>query len=318
VIGPVAALVAAAAVLLSTTWAGAVFPGSNGKIAFSRPERILVMEPDGSAIQRLAVGAADPAWSADGTRVAFSGRRPRGRTDIFVMNADGTGVTPLTRFRPGFNLSPSWSPDGAWIVFRHNGPEGDDLYLVRSDGSELTRLTTSPRIIESTPAWSPDGTLIAFSRLGPGGGYRLRSEELFVMNADGSGITRMTDNHVRDFQPSWSPDAARITFVRQTAAFGAKAFVMQADGTGATRLTSDGFEEFWPSFSPDGSRLVLARCLELSCDLYLMDPDGTDPVQLTNGPKLESHPVWQALMGLVAQASYPDPNSAGERIGIPR
>lgn len=294
-IWPITVILGLGTTLLSAAPAGAVFPGSNGTIAFSRPEKILVMEPDGSGIELLADGASDPAWSADGALIAFSGRRHNQRTDIFVMNADGSGATALTRFHPGFNLSPAWSPDGSTIVFQHSSADGNDLYSVRGDGSGLTQLTTSPRIVERTPEWSPDGTLILFSRLGPKGGFRLKNEELFVMNPDGSGLTRMTNNNVGDFQASWSPDGAQIAFVRQTAALGAKAFVMQADGTGATRLTSDEFEEFWPSFSPDGSRIVLARCFDFTCDLYLMDPDGTDLTQLTSGPRLESQPDWQAV-----------------------
>jgi Tol biopolymer transport system component len=84
-------------------------------------------------------------------------------------------------------------------------------------------------------------------------------------------------------------------FVRQTAAFGAKAFVMNAEGTAPIRLTNDGIKEFWPSFSPDGSRILVARCADFTCDLALMDPDGSDLVQLTSGPKLESQPDWQAV-----------------------
>jgi TolB protein len=290
----IGALVLSAILAGSAAPAGAVFPGSNGAIAFIRFERLLRMEADGSGVERLASGAANPAWAADGARIAFSGRRRSGRTDIFVVDADGSGATALTRFRPGFNLTPSWSPDGSTIVFRHNDEEGDDLYTVSSDGSALTRLTTSPRIVESAPEWSPDGSRILFSRV------RARSplaeEELYIMNADGSGLVRLTDNGVPDFQPSWSPDGTRIVFVRESSTLGAKAFAMNADGSAATRLTDDAIEEFWPSFSPDGTRIVVARCVDFSCDLVMLDPDGSDPVALTHGPRLESQPDWQPVV----------------------
>jgi Tol biopolymer transport system component len=64
----------------------------------------------------------------------------------------------------------------------------------------LRRLTTSARIVERTLEWSPDGAKILFSRVGPPGGFLLENEELFLMNPDGSGITRLTDNGVQDFQ----------------------------------------------------------------------------------------------------------------------
>lgn len=293
------ALVAVAAMLVAEP-AGAVVPGSNGLIAFTRPEKILVMQPDGSGIELLATGAADPAWSPDGTEIAFSGRRPSGKTDIFVMDEDGSNVRALTRFRPGFNLSPTWSPDGTTIVFRHSSAEGNDLYSVRADGSGLTRITTSPRIVESAPEWSPDGSRILLSRLGPAGGFRLNKEELYLMDPDGTDLVRLTDNNVQDSQASWSPDGERIVFVRQTTTgskfpFGSKAFLRDVDGGDAVRLTNDALEEFWPSFSPDGTRIVLVRCADFTCDLYLVDPDGTDLVQLTHGPRLESSPSWQAV-----------------------
>lgn len=275
--------------------AAGVFPGENGRIAFTRREKVFSMEPDGTGIELLAEGTGDPAWSADGTMIAFSGRRPSDRTDIFVMRADGTDATALTRFRPGFNLSPAWSPDGSTIVFQHSSVDGNDLFAVASDGTGLTQLTTSPRIVERSPEWSPDGASILFSRLGPRGGYRLKNEELFLISPDGSGLTRLTDNNVQDIQGSWSPDGAHIVLVRVTRDLGAKAIVMNADATGAIRLTSDVFEEFWPSFSPDGTSIVVARCADFTCDLFSMNVDGSELTQLTSGVKLESQPDWQAI-----------------------
>jgi TolB protein len=277
------------------TPSAAVVPGANGKIAFTRPEKILTMEPDGSGITLVRSGASDPAWSPDGTRIAFSGRRQSGLTEIFIMSADGSEAERITNFRSGFNLSPTWSPDGMTIVFQHNDDNGDDLYSVTVNGSGLTRLSHSPRVVERAPEWSPDGSLILFSRLGPRGGYRLNREELFVMNPDGSSLVRITNNHVQDIQGSWSPDGERVVFVRATRTFGTKTFIMSADGTDATRLTDDEYEEFWPSFSPDGTMVVFARCLDFTCDIFLLEPSGSSLSQLTNTPQIDSRPDWQTV-----------------------
>lgn len=273
--------------------AEAVFPGSNGRIAFTRPDRILTMEPDGSDVVVVRRNAREPAWNAAGTRIAFSGVRRSGRTDIFVMAADGSEVRDVTRFRPGFNLAPAWSPDGRSIVFVHNDRGGTDLYTVGRRGRNLTRLTTSPRIVERAPEWSPDGSRILFSRVRETGVPT--DEDLSTIAPDGSDLTRLTRSRLHDFQGSWAPDGERIVFVRDTRRLGPKAFVMGADGSDATRLMSDAATEFWPSFSPDGTRIVLSRCEEFACDLYVIDPDGSNATRLTGSPALDSRPDWQPL-----------------------
>jgi Tol biopolymer transport system component len=70
---------------------------------------------------------------------------------------------------------------------------------------------------------------------------------------------------------------------------------MGADGSDATRLTSDAPNEFWPAFAPDGARIVLSRCEELACDLYVIDPDGSNATPLTGSSPLDSRPDWQPL-----------------------
>jgi TolB protein len=285
-------LVASVAVLLGAVpTADATFRGSNGRIAFTRLDRILTIAADGSDEQLLRRNAGEPAWNAAGTRIAFSAARRGGKSDIFLMAADGSAVRAVTRLRPGFNLTPTWSPDGRSIVFVHNSREGTDLYSVGRRGRNLLRLTTSPRIVERAPEWSPDGTKILFSRAREVGSPT--DEDLYTIAPDGSDLTRVTTSRLHDFQGSWSPDGSRIAFVRETRRLGPKVFVMDAGGTDATRLTTDAVEEFWPAFSPDGTRIAVARCADFTCDLYLMDPDGSDPTQLTGSPGLDSRPDWQ-------------------------
>ena len=169
--------------------AEAVFPGSNGRIAFTRPGRILTMEPDGSDVVVIRRNAGEPAWNAAGTRIAFSGARRR--QDGHLRDGGRRfGGRDVTRFRPGFNLAPAWSPDGRTIVFVHNDREGTDLYTVGRRGRNLTRLTTSPRIVERAPEWSPDGSRILFSRVRETG--MPTDEDLFTIASDGSDLTRLT------------------------------------------------------------------------------------------------------------------------------
>ena len=116
-----------------------------------------------------------PVWSPDGERIAFvSGGNLN--SDIYVMNADGSGITRLTHNNDASIRRPAWSPDGERIAFVFNG----DIYLMSADGSTVTRLThNNADDWSSSPAWSPDGERIAFSR-------RDGNTDIYVMNVDGA------------------------------------------------------------------------------------------------------------------------------------
>ena len=178
-----------------------------------------------------ASGDSTPTWSADSTRVAFSSDET-GDLDIYVMNADGTERVNLTN-REAKDMDPAWSPDGEWIAFLSRSQGTTDIYRVRPDGSGLSSLTTYPAQLYSRPIWSPDGTKIAFTSNReaerppqleptpepffddapefPGAAPR---PELYVMNADGNGQTRLTFNVFFDGNPTWSPDSKRLRFNR--------------------------------------------------------------------------------------------------------
>ncbi len=190
---------------------------------------IYLMNPDGSRPLRLTTDPAEdthPDWSPDGTRIAFISKRD-GTAQLYVMEADGTGQTQLSN-GPGEKWNPRWSPDGRKIVFYGASQPGkDSVYVMNADGSERGTLgpgvwpSWSPdgsrilfeegeQIYEMSPdgtnktkriedayfaRWSPDGTRIAFLRTtwrAPEGWPS--ASDLFVARADGSAITRLTDN----------------------------------------------------------------------------------------------------------------------------
>jgi TolB protein len=170
----------------------------------------------GSSLFAFAIAFSD--YSPDGSRIAFtSNDNGYKMTDLYVMNADGSGVvTRLTNnpasdggpdWFPSPNEGPVWSPDGSHIVFTadRDGDGIGEIYVVNADGSGLTNLSNNPGV-DGFGAWSPDGSRIFLTsgRVGDGIGGD-GNGEIYVVNADGSGLTNLTKNPGNDYGPGWSP-----------------------------------------------------------------------------------------------------------------
>ncbi|HEX6261492.1 MAG TPA: phosphodiester glycosidase family protein, partial [Actinomycetota bacterium] len=144
---------------------------------------------------------AGPAWSPDGSRVAFSRALPGRTPDLFVVDADGAGLRRLTSGDP-LEASPAWSPDGSRVAFERCCPNGSsEIYTVDVEGGVESNLTASPAH-EASPAWSPDGARIAFVRAPASGG-----RDLYTMDAAGDDVRRVTSHPRADLAPTWLPTA---------------------------------------------------------------------------------------------------------------
>ena len=223
---------------------------------------------------QFAYGSTFPGENG---KIAFARTIEGGRWEIFVMNADGTGETRLTN-NPAFDGHPDWSPDGEKIAFER---DFDEIYVMNAaDGSGQTRLTTG-----EAPSWSPDGEKIAFAR-----------GDIYVMNADGTGETRLTNSPTFDGYPDWSPDGEKIAFTR-TVGDNYEIFVMNADGTGQTRLTNNTglIHDLHPSWSPDSEKIAFDSSRDVNDEIFVMNADGTGQTRLTGTSVTTSggfHPSW--------------------------
>lgn len=270
--------------------ADAVVPGANGKIAFTsirgddEDGRIYVMDPDGSDVVPVSSGQSDeePAWSPDGTRIAFHSWRT-GDLEIFVVNADGSGETQLTTEG---GESPTWLPDGRIGFVDHSGPDGE-IAVMDPDGTDVQLLTDND-LYDDDPSWSPDGTQIVFH------GYREGNDDIYRMNADGSGEKRLTEDSEDDLYPQWSPDGTQIVF-RSARDGDDEIFVMDPDGTDQQQVTHNTIEDDTPSWSPDGSMLVFRRTIGTDYEIFTVNVDGSSPVNLSNSPSWDDYPEWQPL-----------------------
>ena len=117
---------------------------------------LFVLDVATGRITQLTSGRSyngDPAWSPDGTTIAFSSNRGGGDYDIWAMEVDGGGLRRLTR-APGLDLNPAWSPDGRFIAFTSLRDGNYEIYVMRADGSHERNLTRDPAN-DYTPAWRP-------------------------------------------------------------------------------------------------------------------------------------------------------------------
>lgn len=261
-------------------------------------EEIFVMNTDGTGITNISNirgDDRDPAWSPDGKRIVFTSERD-GNAEVYIMNKDGSNQTRLTD-SPENEHFPRWSPDGQKIAFSRTIDNANDLYVINVDGTGLTRLTDTPKTTEDYPDWSPDGKSILYSAFGvveagiyvmnadgsdarlliggplhyprwsPDGKYiafdgepGISNFEIFIINADGSGMRQVTSHPQGpggyNKCPSWSPDGRRLVYFStdRNAEPGPDIFVINVDGSGETALTQGPTDlnhgGFYPDWSP--------------------------------------------------------------------
>lgn len=163
------------------------------------------------------------------------------------------------------------------------------------NGTDIKRLTKTCSTLsdDDYPSFSPDSTRIVFTR----GTYD--HSEIYLMNADGTGLKRLTDNGRTNSQASFSPDGTKIIFIHSDLTSGPGIYIMNADGTGQKRLTRN-IAAGNPAFSPDGTKIIFTKYYTLDVDpiseIYIMNADGSGLKRMITTPRSDDQPTWQPII----------------------
>ncbi|HKV92198.1 MAG TPA: translocation protein TolB [Candidatus Angelobacter sp.] len=188
------------------------------------------------AFPRYSGDNFSPAWSSDGTKIAFSSSMHSGLSEIFVADASGANARRLSTGKG--DVSPVFNPKTngqiAWVSGRTGLPQ---IYVMDADGSNVQKMTDQGYAV--SPAWSPNGLLLAFSwvrKYGPG---ILGGEDIYLMDIASRQIVQLTHDGGRNDFPSWSPDGRHIVFQSNRSGT-EQIWSVLADGTHLQQLTRQG------------------------------------------------------------------------------
>ncbi len=293
-------------VLTSITTACGTRPVPSGPTGPWRPGAILflgqvggvsnvyAMRPDGSDERRLTnnqnptIKQFGPVWSPDGAKIAFSAGVPGtgmgdiGTSNVYVMNADGSGLTQLVRS----GWAPTWSPDGSMIAFVRVTVASNMVYLMNADGSDVQSLGPG-----TSPTWSPDGARIAF--IGRAGGIKV----IDASGSEQSPVQASSDVYAL----TWAPSNRQIAYTSR-AGYPLTIYVEQL---GASAPTSLG-RGWAPAWSPNGRRIIFVCCDPGPHGIWVMNADGTQRMLLTRGLEESQDPIWSPDSNQIAFVSKGD------------
>ena len=208
-----------------------------------------------------------------------------GNTEIYRMNPDGSNPINVTNNSAG-EINPDVSPNGMKILFDSTRVGHTEIYLMDRDGTNQTRLTNDGTYNSTNAKWSPDGTKITFISKRVGG-----NPNIYVMNADGSNQIQLTNTGTAS-SPLWAPGGNKIAFVDNNNLYTMDPVDSNSDGI-ADNMSLNLGQGKNIKWSPDGSKIAFGTNRDGNWEVYVMNPDGTIPTNLTNsGAIIDDYPSW--------------------------
>lgn len=214
---------------------------------------IYVANRDGSNATPLAIDGNfndQPAWSPDGSQIAYRSRTSGGGTDIWIMNStDGSNKSNLTALHGATSQSsPTFSPvfadNSVWIAYSQAQSGEAQIWAMRADGTDHQPITTATNVYDDQPSWSPDGQQIVFQRSGSA-----IFGDLYIVSAGGGngGLLMQLAGPLAggQFAPAWSPDGQLVAFASRHGGNNYQIYTVWYDGTRlAQRTYEDGDHDF--------------------------------------------------------------------------
>lgn len=240
------------------------------------------------------------------TSIPYSEKVTLGRLDIglfynrmYVVNTDGSNMVSIPR-NNYYPIYLALSPRADKVLFTSDA--GNYLVVADVNGTNLLQISDGIRGTEYIPKFSPDGNYIAYFEAPPS-----LTTGFYIIRSDGTGKTLIKDNILYDIGATldWSPDGNRIVF-QSSENFPPEICVINVDGTGFRALT-DGEN---PAWSPDGSKIAFLKNINNGVrDIFIINPDGSDEINLTNTPnEHDGPPCWSPDSKKILyhiQVSYP-------------
>lgn len=246
-----------------------------------------VSDADGANAQTVLASdepIISPAWSPDGSRIAYVSF-DRKKPVVVVQNlAQGT-TRVLAEFR-GNNSAPAWSPDGSKLAVTLTKDDISQIYVIPASGGAPRRMTVTPAI-DTEASFSPDGKWIAFTS------DRGGSPQIYRMPADGGAVQRLTFEGTYNVRPRYSPDGKSIAFVqRESGRF--RIAVLEID-TGQVTVLTDGTLDDSPSYAPNGKMILYEAQANGRGQLAAVSSDGRVRQRLVSSSGDVRDPAWGPL-----------------------
>ena len=285
---------------------------SNYKIAYNvflNEEKddyeVFVMNPDGTGKKNISNSpGVEWVYFAHGDKIYFISDRDTCHRCYFLYetNAEGENIRKVTDYR----LDDSWMSsrfDGKELIIRPWGKLDSAFYIINIQSGKLVSRVRADLPYQTDPVFSPDGKQIVFR-----GSYskftkdRTHFDELFIMNADGTGLRQLTTYPASDTTaewhayhagpPVWEPNGGFISFIsKQQGKY--SIFAMTPDGKPQRKFPGEIQNEGWHAWSPGGNWIAVEMTdAENNYDIYLMKKDGMGKVRLTDNPMYEQAPVF--------------------------
>ncbi len=276
---------------------------------------IYLMNVDGGNVKRLTDDPAvdaHPAFSPDGTQILFSSDREKEHSDVYIMNANGSG-DPLNLINwenssqhagPG-----SWSPDGTKILFMSDRTGKDGIYVMSAEVFRPQRILMDGHNNElGSPAYSPDGKSIAYQVQ-----LEDKSGELHIWNLETKRDSLVIRTKNADLAPAWSPSGQWIAF-RNRVEDNTEICLIRPDGSGLKNLTQNPAADSAPSWSPDGRQIAFISNRDGNYgifQIYVMNADGSNQHRVYYSQATNDWPSWSPDGRSIVFANDKEDNRSG-------